>query len=108
MKYHYGGWDMRLLTSKRGAIADQLEARLAQEAPDVTITWFDEQGIPLGPTDDAEIFFRTHMVSRTALEMALQSAPTLRWLHTASAGIDSFVAIFRQNAPPGMIITRGS
>ncbi len=99
---------MRLLASKRGPIAGLLEARLAQEAPEVTITWLDENGAPLGPSDDAEILFRSHMVGRGVLETALHAAPALRWLHTSSAGIDPFVAILRQYAPPGVIITRGS
>ncbi len=98
---------MRLLATQNTHLGPVLAERLQQEAPDVEITWLDQDGIALGPTEDAEIFFRFD-VGRKALVRALQQAPHLKWMHTGSAGVDSILPIFLEYAPPDAVLTNGS
>lgn len=98
---------MRLLANEDMHMADLLEERLREEAPDVALTWVDKTGVPQGPVADATILYRFNM-SNQALITILKAAPSLQWMHTGSAGVDTFIADVRENGPPGLILTNAS
>jgi phosphoglycerate dehydrogenase-like enzyme len=98
---------MRLMANQNAHLGKLLAERLQQEAPEVTVTWLDQEGNAQGPAEDVEIFFRFDM-GRKALVRALQQAPNLKWMHTGSAGVDSILPIFREYAPQDAILTNGS
>lgn len=71
-------------------VAELIEPRVAEAAPQVSIVHIDREGEADGPLDDAEIFLRW-WTPRHAMERVLEAAPQLRWLHTPSAGVDGLL-----------------
>lgn len=98
---------MRLLANEDMQMADELEERLREEAPDVALTWVDKAGVPQGPIADATILYRFNMPTK-ALITTLQAAPSLQWMHTGSAGVDTFFTAVREYGPPGLVLTNAS
>jgi phosphoglycerate dehydrogenase-like enzyme len=98
---------MRLMANQNAHLGKLLEERLRQEAPDIAVTWLDQEGEAQGPVEDVEIFFRFD-VGRKALIRALQQAPNLKWMHSGSAGVDNVLPIFLEYASQDAILTNGS
>lgn len=96
---------MIILANEAMQMADELEARLQVEQPDVTVVWVDDAGQPLGPAGDAEVLYRFQM-SAAALAAVLRAAPRLRWVHTGSAGVDTILPVVVAHGPPGVVLTR--
>src|SRR5690242_5246112 len=76
---------MKLIVSSR--IADKVEPRLAEMAPDCVVIRIDQDGTPEGDLSDAEVFLRW-FGSSALLRRIIHAAPRLRWIHTSSAGVD--------------------
>jgi phosphoglycerate dehydrogenase-like enzyme len=71
-------------------IAEYVEPRLADIAPDWQAVHIDEEGAADGDLADAEVFLRW-WTSREAFRRVLEAAPRLRWVHTPSAGVDGLL-----------------
>jgi len=98
---------MHLVANENPHLSASLEAWLGEHAPEIRVTWLDADGNAPEPIADADIFFRFDMRSQ-ALITALRQMPRLRWLHTGSAGVDTFLSAINENAPAEMIITNGA
>lgn len=68
------------------SIADEIEPRVREIAPDAIIVHTAKDGTPDGEIGDADGLLR--WMSQTAFQRVLREAPKLRWVHTASAGVD--------------------
>ncbi len=51
------------------------------------VVWFDQAGVPQGDVSGADIYFRW-WTPRPAFVQTLRDAPSIRWVHTASAGVE--------------------
>ncbi len=51
------------------------------------IVWFGEDGVPQGDVAAADVYFRW-WTPRETFRRTLRDAPSLRWVHTASAGVE--------------------
>ncbi len=97
---------MIILLNQQSPQAERLRQRITAEFPSDTIRWIDREGQTLTDGDPAEVFLR-HEISREVLIRILQDHPSLRWMHTVSAGVDHILPIIRQYATPGLLLTKG-
>ncbi len=97
---------MIILLNQQSPQAERLRQRITAEFPTDTIRWIDRDGQTLADGDPAEVFLR-HEIGRDVLVRILQDHPTLRWMHTVSAGVDHILPVIRQYAPPGLMLTKG-
>lgn len=70
-----------------GLLRDELLPRIAAVAPDATIVWYDRDGQPEAPIDDAEVLLRWFFTGEQLARLVRQM-PALRWLHIPRAGVD--------------------
>lgn len=68
-------------------IAQEIEPRVREIAPDITIVHTAKDGAADGDLEDAEALLR--WMSKPAFQRVLGAAPKLRWIHSISAGVDS-------------------
>ena len=71
-----------------GEIASQIEPRVREIAPDTQIIHAATDGTLDGDASDATVMLRW-WISKAAFSRVLEAAPQLRWIHTASAGVDN-------------------
>ncbi|MGB3613946.1 MAG: D-2-hydroxyacid dehydrogenase [Elainellaceae cyanobacterium] len=76
-------------------IADSLTPQLNAQYDGLEVVWASEAGDVAGDIADAEIFVSDPDFNRKAHRRVLESAPALRWYHSASAGVDHLVADLR-------------
>jgi phosphoglycerate dehydrogenase-like enzyme len=76
--------------------------RIAAAAPGARIVSVSRDGHADGPLDDVEVLLHGS-VGREALERLVGRTPRLRWIHSASAGVERVIAVGR--ARPGLVIT---
>ena len=76
--------------------------RIAAAAPGSRIITVSREGLADGPLDDVEVLLHGFM-GREALERLVAHAPRLRWIHSASAGVERVISVGR--ARPGLVIT---
>ena len=70
------------------SLAAEITPRIHEIARTVVVVPVDDHGRTGGSLDDAEILLRA--MPRAVFTRLLEAAPQLRWVHTLSAGIDSF------------------
>ncbi|MEP0755364.1 D-2-hydroxyacid dehydrogenase [Trichocoleus sp. Lan] len=66
-------------------IASDIEPRLP---PNLQVVRVDSEGNLDGDASDAEVYFNWILLKPTTLHKVLAAAPTLRWQHTPSAGVN--------------------
>ena len=71
-----------------GEIASQIEPKVREIALDAQIIHAAADGTLAGDASDATAMLRW-WVSKAAFSRVLEAAPNLRWIHTASAGVDN-------------------
>lgn len=70
------------------SIANEIEPRVREIAPEAVIVRIAADGTPDGDIGDADALLRW-WISQAAFQRVLREAPKLRWVQTASAGVDS-------------------
>jgi phosphoglycerate dehydrogenase-like enzyme len=92
---------MKLILSTE--FAPFLEGRLPG---DVQVVWADGEGNWEGDISDAEVYLNPGLLKPAVLDKVLNAAPTVRWQHTPSAGVNHLltpIALSRD-----MILTNGA
>ncbi|HEY9660461.1 MAG TPA: D-2-hydroxyacid dehydrogenase, partial [Allocoleopsis sp.] len=74
---------MKLILSTE--FASVLEGRLPT---DIEVVWVDVNGDLDGDAQDAEVYLNAGLLKPAILDKVLQAAPSLRWQHTPSAGVN--------------------
>lgn len=72
------------------AMAEPLQARLAQLDQPIDVSIVSRSGDTADNLSDATVFFRA-FIGEAAYERVLQAAPRLQWVHTGSAGVDGLI-----------------
>ncbi|HEX6290991.1 MAG TPA: D-2-hydroxyacid dehydrogenase [Herpetosiphonaceae bacterium] len=73
------------------AIADRVRERAAELGLPVELVIVARDGSLATDARQAEVFFRSH-IANEVYERVLASAPQVRWVHTASAGVDGLLS----------------
>jgi phosphoglycerate dehydrogenase-like enzyme len=61
--------------------------RIREAAPDARLVMVSSEGHPDGSLDDVEVLLRGYLTAET-LDRIVARAPRLRWIHSASAGVE--------------------
>ncbi|WP_298819933.1 D-2-hydroxyacid dehydrogenase [Chloroflexus sp.] len=70
-----------------GLLRDELIPRINAVAPQATLVWYDQNGEPEAPIDDAEVLLRWFFTAEQLARLVRQM-PALRWIHIPRAGVD--------------------
>jgi phosphoglycerate dehydrogenase-like enzyme len=98
---------MQIVVDEPILMEDRILSRLHKIVPDLDIIVIDRKGNANKSIAEAEVLFRINL-STSAITHVLQQMPRLKWMHTASAGIDFFWPAFLEYAPADAILTNGS
>ncbi|MGC8802061.1 MAG: D-2-hydroxyacid dehydrogenase [Chloroflexus sp.] len=71
-------------------LRDELLPRVKTVAPEATIVWYDQNGEPDAPINDAEVLLRWFFPPEQ-LAGFIRRMPELRWLHIPRAGVDGLL-----------------
>jgi len=77
---------MKVLISEH--LVDELASRVRQVAPMCAVVPVTREGEVQGKIDGAEVFLLHWDVSREGFRRLIADTPSLRWVHTASAGVN--------------------
>ena len=80
--------------------------RIAAAAPGSRLVTVSHEGLADGPLDDVEILLSGFM-GPGALERVVSRSPSLRWIHSASAGVERVAALARTRSGTQVTNARG-
>ncbi len=98
---------MKIAVNSSAGLGHNFNDVIHAAGSDIELLSYDNDGNSQHNLAEADVFIRAH-IPNAALERALSQTHSVKWFHTASAGVDSFWDLIIKYVPENAIITNSS